>query len=91
MSPFRGLWFDMEYGNLLKVDAYGNILVGLHGFKFMTPTADFRGVQRTNEEEVLTYRAIFQDVRAAVDWVHIKVGGGYTRAQNRPTLNYRAV
>lgn len=32
---FRGLWFDTLYGNLLKVDAYGNILVAVHGFEFL--------------------------------------------------------
>ena len=31
----RGLWFDTQFGNLLKVDAYGNILVCVHGFKFL--------------------------------------------------------
>lgn len=33
--PVRGLWFDTLYGNLLKVDAYGNILVCVHGFEFL--------------------------------------------------------
>lgn len=33
--PVRGLWFDTVHGNLLKVDAYGNILVAVHGFKFL--------------------------------------------------------
>lgn len=33
--PIRGLWFDSHYGNLLKVDAYGNILVCVHGFEFL--------------------------------------------------------
>lgn len=33
--PIRGLWFDSLYGNLLKVDAYGNILVCVHGFEFL--------------------------------------------------------
>ncbi|XP_072413389.1 5'-nucleotidase, cytosolic IIa isoform X1 [Chiloscyllium punctatum] len=33
--PTRGLIFDTLYGNLLKVDAYGNILVCAHGFNFM--------------------------------------------------------
>lgn len=33
--PIRGLWFDALYGNLLKVDAYGNILVCVHGFQFL--------------------------------------------------------
>ncbi|CAB1343532.1 unnamed protein product [Coregonus sp. 'balchen'] len=33
--PTRGLLFDTMHGNLLKVDAYGNILVCAHGFNFM--------------------------------------------------------
>jgi len=33
--PVRGLWYDKLYGNLLKMDSYGNILVCVHGFKFM--------------------------------------------------------
>lgn len=33
--PIRGLWFDSLYGNLLKVDAFGNILVCVTGFQFM--------------------------------------------------------
>lgn len=31
----RGLVFDTMYGNLLKVDTYGNILVCVHGFNFL--------------------------------------------------------
>lgn len=31
----RGLWFDTKYGNLLKIDAYGNLLVCVHGFRFL--------------------------------------------------------
>jgi len=34
--PVRGLWLDKIYGNLLKVDGFGNILVALHGFHFMS-------------------------------------------------------
>uniref|UniRef100_A0A914DX80 Cytosolic purine 5'-nucleotidase n=1 Tax=Acrobeloides nanus TaxID=290746 RepID=A0A914DX80_9BILA len=34
----RGLWFDQLYGNLLKVDGFGNILVAVHGFDFLTPS-----------------------------------------------------
>jgi len=33
----RGLWFDTKYGNLLKVDTNGNLLVCVHGFKFLKP------------------------------------------------------
>ncbi|XP_040849291.1 5'-nucleotidase domain-containing protein 4 [Ochotona curzoniae] len=32
----RGLVFDALYGNLLKVDAYGNVLLGLHGLTFLS-------------------------------------------------------
>ncbi|KAH9492939.1 Cytosolic purine 5'-nucleotidase, partial [Bulinus truncatus] len=32
-----GLWFDKLYGNLLKVDSHGNILVCIHGFRFLKP------------------------------------------------------
>ncbi|RWS02534.1 cytosolic purine 5 -nucleotidase-like isoform x3, partial [Dinothrombium tinctorium] len=34
--PIRGLWFDTLHGNFLKVDPFGNILVAVHGFKFLT-------------------------------------------------------
>ncbi|KAL4609648.1 cytosolic purine 5'-nucleotidase-like [Arapaima gigas] len=33
--PTRGLVFDTTYGNLLKVDSHGNILVCTHGFTFL--------------------------------------------------------
>lgn len=33
--PIRGLWFDTLYGNMLKCDPFGNIMVCVHGFKFM--------------------------------------------------------
>ena len=32
--PVRGMMFDTELGNLLKVDTYGNILLCVHGFQF---------------------------------------------------------
>uniref|UniRef100_A0A3B3QKZ6 5'-nucleotidase, cytosolic II, like 1 n=1 Tax=Paramormyrops kingsleyae TaxID=1676925 RepID=A0A3B3QKZ6_9TELE len=33
--PTRGLVFDTMFGNLLKVDSHGNILVCAHGFSFL--------------------------------------------------------
>lgn len=33
--PLRGLYFDRIYGNLLKVDCFGNILLCIHGFKYV--------------------------------------------------------
>jgi 5'-nucleotidase len=37
----RGLWFDTMYGNLLKVDGFGNILVAAHGLVFLTGSEKF--------------------------------------------------
>lgn len=115
--PVRGLWFDTIYGNLLKVDAYGNILVCVHGFEFLKHSqvyelypnkflqldesrvyvlntlfnlpetyllaclVDFftncpeyvrekTGVK--SGELFMSFKSIFQDVRRAVDWVHIQ-------------------
>ncbi|XP_013099390.2 cytosolic purine 5'-nucleotidase isoform X3 [Stomoxys calcitrans] len=115
--PIRGLWFDTLYGNLLKVDAYGNILVCVHGFEFLKHsqvyelypnkflkldesrvyvlntlfnlpetyllaclvdfftnsseyTEDRTGVKAG--ELFMSFNSIFQDVRRAVDWVHIQ-------------------
>ncbi|KAJ8338780.1 hypothetical protein SKAU_G00355660 [Synaphobranchus kaupii] len=33
--PTRGLVFDSTFGNLLKVDSHGNILICAHGFSFL--------------------------------------------------------
>ncbi|XP_068277427.1 5'-nucleotidase domain-containing protein 4-like isoform X4 [Nyctibius grandis] len=33
--PTRGLVFDALFGNLLKVDSHGNLLVCAHGFRFL--------------------------------------------------------
>lgn len=114
--PIRGLWFDTIYGNLLKVDAYGNILVCVHGFTFLKPQAIydlypnkflqldesrvyvlntlfnlpetyllaclvdfFTNAPRYQSERTgvkigelfMSFRSIFQDVRSAVDFVHL--------------------
>ncbi|XP_020607086.1 cytosolic purine 5'-nucleotidase-like [Orbicella faveolata] len=116
--PVRGLFFDCELGNLLKVDTYGNILVCVHGFDFLNGyevrklypnkfvqadnsryfilntlfnlpethllaclvnyfdnSPDFKRTSNgviSSDELLLTYKSIHQDVRAAVDWVHLK-------------------
>ncbi|CAG5028316.1 unnamed protein product [Parnassius apollo] len=114
--PVRGLWFDTLYGNLLKVDAYGNILVCVHGFEFLKHsqvyelypnkflTLDESRVYVLNTlfnlpetyliaclidfftnspqytrgktgvrcgDLAMSFKSIFQDVRSAVDFVHI--------------------
>ncbi|XP_045622921.1 cytosolic purine 5'-nucleotidase-like isoform X3 [Procambarus clarkii] len=115
--PTRGLWFDRLYGNLLKVDGFGNILVCVHGFKFFKPSEVYElypnkfiqldesriYVMNTlfNLPEIymiaclidffsnspqyvkmsegiksgdlyMSFKSIFQDIRTAVDWVHMK-------------------
>ncbi|XP_071545964.1 cytosolic purine 5'-nucleotidase isoform X2 [Panulirus ornatus] len=115
--PTRGLWFDRLYGNLLKVDGFGNILVCVHGFKFLKPSDVYElypnkfiqldesriYVMNTlfNLPEIymiaclidffsnspqyvklregiksgdlyMSFKSIFQDIRAAVDWLHMK-------------------
>ncbi|XP_057658670.1 cytosolic purine 5'-nucleotidase isoform X2 [Diorhabda carinulata] len=113
----RGLWFDSLYGNLLKVDAYGNILVCVHGFEFLkhsrvyelypnkfltldesrvyvlntlfnlpetyllaclvdffTNCKDYTKIETGVKcgELLMSYKSIFQDVRNAVDYVHLQ-------------------
>ncbi|KAK3878933.1 hypothetical protein Pcinc_016476 [Petrolisthes cinctipes] len=115
--PIRGLWFDRVYGNLLKVDGFGNILICVHGFKFLKPSEVYElypnkfilldesriYVMNTlfNLPEIymvaclidffsnspqyvklregiksgdlyMSYKSIFQDVRAAIDWLHMQ-------------------
>ncbi|KAB7496781.1 Cytosolic purine 5'-nucleotidase [Armadillidium nasatum] len=119
LFPIRGLWFDKIYGNLLKVDGFGNILVCIHGFQFLKASdiqelypnkfilldenriyvmntlfnlpeiymlaclIDFfssspnyikvsEGVK--SGDLFMSFRSIFQDIRSAVDYVHIQGG-----------------
>ncbi|KAK7110966.1 cytosolic purine 5'-nucleotidase-like isoform X2 [Littorina saxatilis] len=114
--PVRGLWFDKVYGNLLKVDSYGNILVCIHGFRFLkrmeiaelypnkfmqlddsrlyvlntlfnlpetymlaciidyfTAKKEYKSKKEGIDcgDIFMSYKSIFQDVRAAVDWAHL--------------------
>ncbi|XP_013392914.1 cytosolic purine 5'-nucleotidase isoform X2 [Lingula anatina] len=149
--PVRGLWFDKLYGNLLKVDQFGNILVCVHGFYFLKPhevmkyypnkfiqfddkrlyilntlfnlpetyllacmvdyftnaegytgwkpsrkLLDFSPGSAHHDSSAIwqedtgvkygdlfmSYKSIFQDVRGAVDWVHIKGSLKSTTVEN---------
>uniref|UniRef100_A0A8C2IJS5 5'-nucleotidase, cytosolic IIb n=1 Tax=Cyprinus carpio TaxID=7962 RepID=A0A8C2IJS5_CYPCA len=80
--PTRGLVFDTMYGNLLKVDAYGNILVCAHETYLLACLVDFfSNCDRYSSCETgfkdgdlfMSFKSMFQDVRDAVDWVHFKV------------------
>ncbi|CAF1396876.1 unnamed protein product [Rotaria sp. Silwood1] len=55
----RDLWYDKLYGNSLKVDAHGNILTVVYGFKFLNK--DRTAIEFG--ENILSSRAIFKDVR----------------------------
>ncbi|GAU91582.1 hypothetical protein RvY_03809-2 [Ramazzottius varieornatus] len=115
--PIRGVWFDSLYGNILKVDPFGFIMVAYHGFEvlkgnevddlypnkfvilderrmyvmntlFNLPEiyilaclvdyftkAEDNNLQKTGVKKgdiVMSYKSIFQDVRASVDWVHMQ-------------------
>ncbi|CAF4991440.1 unnamed protein product, partial [Rotaria sp. Silwood1] len=62
----RDLWYDKLYGNSLKVDAHGNILTVVYGFKFINK--DRTAIEFG--ENILSSRAIFKDVRKSFDRVH---------------------
>lgn len=68
--PIRGLWFDTIYGNFLKVDAYGNILVCVHGFK-MLKTAEILALYpnkfiQMNESRVYVLNTLFNQPETCV-------------------------
>eukprot|EP00794_Sanderia_malayensis_P011118 gene11118-12288_t len=119
--PVRGMMFDTELGNLLKVDTYGNILLCVHGFKFYHsqdirkcypnkfiqaggaaavskfpilntlfnlpecyllsclidildnyPGHEKTATGVTSGSVSISYKSVYQDVRTAVDWVHLQ-------------------
>jgi len=115
--PVRGLWWDNQHGNLLKVDGFGNILFCCHGLRFMRGEEistmypnkflqlDEKRVYVYNtlfhlpeiyliaaiidyfakhseykevkdgfkcKDLLMSYTSIFQDVRSAMDHVHMK-------------------
>nr|XP_020635754.1 5'-nucleotidase domain-containing protein 4 isoform X5 [Pogona vitticeps] len=115
--PTRGLVFDALYGNLLKVDSHGNLLVCAHGFRFLKGAEIWnyypnKFIQRDDTKRFhilntlfnltetflfaclvdffthcpryvtcdngykhgnlfMSFRSMFQDVREAMDYVHL--------------------
>ncbi|XP_025032206.1 cytosolic purine 5'-nucleotidase-like [Python bivittatus] len=115
--PTRGLIFDAQYGNLLKVDSHGNLLVCAHGFRFLKGSEIWnyypnKFIQRDDTKRFhilntlfnlteaylfaclvdfftscpryvncatgykqgnlfMSFRSMFQDVREAMDYVHL--------------------
>jgi len=68
--PIRGLWFDSLYGNFLKVDAYGNILVCVHGFKFLKTSEIFsiypNKFVQMNESRIYVLNTLFNQPETCV-------------------------
>ncbi|KAG7282587.1 hypothetical protein CRUP_018706 [Coryphaenoides rupestris] len=62
--PTRGLVFDTSYGNLLKIDSNGNILLCSHGFNFLAREAikkyyPNQFIQRDDIERFHTLNTLF--------------------------------
>ncbi|XP_009999667.1 PREDICTED: cytosolic purine 5'-nucleotidase-like [Chaetura pelagica] len=114
--PIRGLVFDAMYGNLLKVDSHGNLLVCAHGFRFLKGAEILhyypnKFIQRDDMKRFhilntlfnltdthspthlfpdlcscdtgykhgnlfMSFQSMFQDVREAMDHVHLSVSAG---------------
>merc|ERR1711976_1047840 len=131
----RGLVFDSELGNMLKIDSNGNILVASHGLKMLRPADIRKGypnkfIQKDDsskfyiyntlfnlpevylmsaivdmfesregskvmkkgvlleDDVILTYKQLQKDVRAAVDFVHMR--GGLKKETVRDPAKYIA-
>ncbi|XP_075766739.1 cytosolic purine 5'-nucleotidase-like isoform X2 [Pelodiscus sinensis] len=115
--PTRGLVFDAQFGNLLKVDSHGNLLVCAHGFRVLKGAEIWsfypnKFIQRDDTKRFhilntlfnltetylyaclvdfftkcsryincdtgykhgnlfMSFRSLFQDVREAMDYVHL--------------------
>merc|ERR1719354_1054488 len=61
--PVRGMWFDKEFGNLLKVDQFGKILDCIHGFRKVRGE-ELRSlyphkIQRKDDDRVFVMNTLF--------------------------------
>jgi len=61
--PVRGLWFDRNTGNLLKVDQFGKILDCRHGFRILS-SEEIKGVypgkiQRKDDQRIFVMNTVF--------------------------------
>uniref|UniRef100_A0A2I3M4H0 5'-nucleotidase domain containing 4 n=1 Tax=Papio anubis TaxID=9555 RepID=A0A2I3M4H0_PAPAN len=57
--PTRGLLFNALYGNLLKVDAHGNVLLGAHGFTFLSDFYPNKFIQRDDLQRFHILNTLF--------------------------------
>jgi len=61
--PVRGLWFDRNTGNLLKVDQFGKILDCCHGFRVLKSEeikAQYPGkIQRKDDKRIFVMNTVF--------------------------------
>jgi len=61
--PVRGLWYDKQLGNLLKVDQFGKILQCTHGYRNLN-SSEIRAlyphkIQRKDDERVFVMNTLF--------------------------------
>jgi len=59
----RGLWFDKKFGNILKVDQFGKILLCLHGFRKVVGS-ELRSmyphkIQRKDDHRIFVMNTLF--------------------------------
>uniref|UniRef100_A0A8C5C6G2 5'-nucleotidase, cytosolic II, like 1 n=1 Tax=Gadus morhua TaxID=8049 RepID=A0A8C5C6G2_GADMO len=81
--PTRGLVFDTNYGNLLKVDSNGNVLLCSHGFNFLPREAikDYypnEFIQRGNIDRFYTLNTLFN---LSETYLYACLVGFFTRAK----------
>uniref|UniRef100_A0A2K5MJF4 5'-nucleotidase domain containing 4 n=1 Tax=Cercocebus atys TaxID=9531 RepID=A0A2K5MJF4_CERAT len=55
----RGLLFSALYGNLLKVNAHGNVLLGAHGFTFLSDFYPNKFIQRDDLQHFHILNTLF--------------------------------
>ncbi|CAL8281551.1 unnamed protein product [Gadus morhua 'NCC'] len=81
--PTRGLVFDTNYGNLLKVDSNGNVLLCSHGFNFLPREAikDYypnEFIQRGDIDRFYTLNTLFN---LSETYLYACLVGFFTRAK----------
>jgi len=61
--PVRGVWFDKQHGNLLKVDQFGKILTCLHGFRKLNSSQVRKiypqKIQRKDDSKIFVMNTLF--------------------------------
>ncbi|XP_023324415.1 cytosolic purine 5'-nucleotidase [Eurytemora carolleeae] len=105
--PVRGLWFDKELGNLVKVDELGQILVCIHGFRKLE-RAEIRAkypheIQRNDKDRIFIMNTLFNLAEthllaSIIDFidseeniVHTENGWILSGGKGKKTLTFKAL